>query len=263
MRKTTTVLTLTCISLILVGMLASQSYARIDPGAIAGMWLFDEGAGDVAKDSSGNGNDGAIMGPVWVAGKIGDALEFDGSDDYVDCGAGPSLDLTDQMTVVAWFSHPTGTEGYFLIKNTPDDAIRQYGFLDYVSNNRVSLFCNTDTGSREEVQWDGEQYDDDTWHHFAMTINNPDAELFIDGVSKGTQQLEGNIVSADTSVWIGRRKPGNFAYTGVLDEIAIFSAVLSGDDINSIMTAGLAGAVAAVSAADKLSTTWAAIKALR
>ena len=56
MRKTTTVLTLTCISLILVGMLASQSYARIDPGAIAGMWLFDEGAGDVAKDSSGNGN---------------------------------------------------------------------------------------------------------------------------------------------------------------------------------------------------------------
>jgi len=263
MRKVTIVLTLVCASLILVGVLPSRSSAQIDPGTIAGMWLFDEGAGDVAKDSSGNNNDGAVLGPEWVDGKIGKALKFDGADDYVDCGNGQSLNLIDQMTVVAWFSHPTGTEGYFLIKNTPDDSIRQWGFLDYVSSNRTSLFCNTDTGSREEIQWDGEIFDDDKWHHFAMTINNPDAELFIDGVSKGTQQLGGNIVSADTSVWIGRRKPGNFAYTGMLDEIAIFSAVLSGDDINDIMTVGLGGAVTAVSAADKLSTTWAAIKTQR
>ena len=50
------------------------------------IWLFDEGQGDVATDSSGNGNDGSLMnGPKRVGGRFGGALEFDGADDYVDC----------------------------------------------------------------------------------------------------------------------------------------------------------------------------------
>ena len=67
-------------------MLTSISYAKIDPKAIVAVWLFDEGAGKVAKDSSLNGINGEFMGnPKWVKGKFGKALEFDG-DDYVDCG---------------------------------------------------------------------------------------------------------------------------------------------------------------------------------
>jgi len=31
-------------------------------------WHFDEGAGSVLKDSSGNGNDGTIYGATWVDG---------------------------------------------------------------------------------------------------------------------------------------------------------------------------------------------------
>ena len=44
-----------------------------------GVWLFDEGKGEVAKDSSANGNDGELIGgPKWVKGKFGQGLEFDG-----------------------------------------------------------------------------------------------------------------------------------------------------------------------------------------
>ncbi len=51
-------LTIICISCIIVSlMFAGQSYAQVDQETVVGIWLFDEGGGDVAKDSSGNGNE--------------------------------------------------------------------------------------------------------------------------------------------------------------------------------------------------------------
>jgi hypothetical protein len=242
-----------------VGTLPTSSYAQIAPNTIAGMWLFDEGKGDTAKDTSGNGNDGTILGPEWVnEGKIGKALKFDGSDDYVDCGNGPSLDLTDQITFVAWVNHPPGTEGYVIIRNIPDDSIRQWGFLDYVSTGNISFFCDTGAG-REQLDWSG-TIDDNTWHHMALTINNPDVELFIDGVSRGVRKLNDQIVSRDTTVWIGRRKPSNFPYTGLLDEIAVFNVALSRDDIIRVMDEGLAKVATAVAPSGRITTTWASVK---
>jgi hypothetical protein len=42
-------------------MFVGISSAKIDLETCVGMWLFDEGSGDVAKDSSGKGNDGDIV----------------------------------------------------------------------------------------------------------------------------------------------------------------------------------------------------------
>ena len=42
-----------------------------------GMWFFDEGSGKVAKDSSGNKNDGSLKGNAkWGKGKFGNALHL-------------------------------------------------------------------------------------------------------------------------------------------------------------------------------------------
>ena len=78
-HSTVVVLSLIAISLILAG----QSFARIDKQSIMGIWLFED-KGDVAKDSSTNGNDGKINGPKSVKGKFGMAFEFDGQDDWVE-----------------------------------------------------------------------------------------------------------------------------------------------------------------------------------
>jgi len=51
---------------------------------LVGYWNFDEGAGTVVSDSSGNNNTGTLTnGPLWTAGKVGNALNFDGTNDYV------------------------------------------------------------------------------------------------------------------------------------------------------------------------------------
>ena len=50
---------------------------------LVGYWNFNDGSGSVARDSSGNGNDGAISGATWSAGKFGNGLAFDGNADSV------------------------------------------------------------------------------------------------------------------------------------------------------------------------------------
>lgn len=73
---------------------------------------FDEGSGTVAHDVSFSGNDGTLGGdgagtdlPVWVQGKSGSALSFDGSDDYVSA---PVILDANEVTV-SFFMEDLGT----------------------------------------------------------------------------------------------------------------------------------------------------------
>ena len=73
------------VTALLVGAFAlpNSRLADLNDGLL-GYWTFDEGNGSVANDYSGNGNHGSIVGASWTTGKCGNALEFDGSYDYVD-----------------------------------------------------------------------------------------------------------------------------------------------------------------------------------
>ena len=57
------------------------------PAGLVAAYSFDEGAGAVANDSSGNGHDGAITGGAWTSGRNGSGLELDGTDDHVALGS--------------------------------------------------------------------------------------------------------------------------------------------------------------------------------
>lgn len=72
------------------------------------LYYFDEGSGDVLKDSSGNGHDGQIVGATWVNADGSQiepnpnyALRFDGVDDHVEI---PDLkfDPSAPLTYEAW-----------------------------------------------------------------------------------------------------------------------------------------------------------------
>ena len=67
-------------------------------------WTFDEGSGDIAYDSSGNGNDGTIYGAEWDAGKYGPALLFNAQDNYVEVPTSESLEIATNVTIAAWIN---------------------------------------------------------------------------------------------------------------------------------------------------------------
>ena len=80
-----------CAALALSGILLCSTASA----GLVGWWTFDETTGNTAKDSSGQANDGRIVGaPQWVPGKIGGALEFNGST-YVDGIAVATANIAD------------------------------------------------------------------------------------------------------------------------------------------------------------------------
>ena len=72
----------TClISIFAVLFFTNYGYTEIDLNTAMGIWLFEEGSGTTAKDSSGNGNDGTLQGgAAWIDGAVGGAIEFNGTD---------------------------------------------------------------------------------------------------------------------------------------------------------------------------------------
>jgi len=59
------------------------------------------GNGLVAFDSEST-NNGAITGAQWVTGVAGSALEFNGSDDYVIIPNADNLNVSQNITIMAW-----------------------------------------------------------------------------------------------------------------------------------------------------------------
>lgn len=55
------------------------------------------------------GRAGRINGAKWVKLPQGFALEFNGSDAYIDCGAEAQLDLRGPLTMMAWIC-PAGVQ---------------------------------------------------------------------------------------------------------------------------------------------------------
>jgi hypothetical protein len=100
---------LVCLFTIIV-VLGATGNAR---AGLVGYWKLDEGSGTIASDSSGNGHDGTIEGdPQWVAGMYGQALDFDGTDDYVDIGLGAGdyfSTLNSGLTVAAWINRASSS----------------------------------------------------------------------------------------------------------------------------------------------------------
>ena len=81
-----------------------QVSAEIQPADIIAVWTFDEGVGNIAKDTEGKGIEAEIVGnPEWVNGIRGKALAFDGTvregkDDVVKIPNSPHINTGGPFT---------------------------------------------------------------------------------------------------------------------------------------------------------------------
>ncbi len=248
---------------ILLGCLLPQvSSAKIDPETAAGVWLFDEGAGSDAMDSSGKDNHGKITGAKWKDGKFGDGLEFGGAQ-WVTIESTQDLQLGDEHTMMAWFFATDITQHRMIISKDAEYLLR----IDVPGEgNKMSTFVNI--GGWEPRASAGVPKED-TWTHIATTYeraaNNDHVILYVNGVRAGSSSRPGKGVGNANAVDIGKWGGGSY-FVGILDEVAIFKSVLTEDDLQTIMEHGLdktLGGIAAVSASNKLTTTWGVIKSNR
>ncbi|MHC4580671.1 MAG: LamG domain-containing protein, partial [Planctomycetota bacterium] len=121
-------------------------------------WPLD---GD-ALDVSGNGNDGVLMGdPQFVAGMLGDAIDLDGVDDFIDCGNAELFDITGPMTVAAWIKVDVFDKSWQAIVTHGDSSWRIHR-----SSGSDNIAWGTSGASPADITGTT-NVNDGEWHHIA------------------------------------------------------------------------------------------------
>ncbi len=204
---------------------------------LVGYWNFDEGAGNIAYDSSGKGNNGAISGATWIVGKINGALNFDGASDYVSIGYHfNNLGLDGSLCM--WFK----PNADFKSGSPSQDLLFSGGGLSH--NIRITLAGEgNDAGrlvfqkavssnswgnlSSKKVSWPK-----DNWQHACFTFENTNMFMYINGAlenntSSGCLGLHNNA----TNAFIGSFWWGKYTFDGIIDEVKVYNCALTEEQV--------------------------------
>ena len=204
---------------------------------LVGRWTFDEGKGAIAGDVSGRNNHGKIMGGAkWAKGKIGGALEFDGSDDFVSIPNEGAFDFTGGVTVSAWIRVESFTKPWQAIVTKGDRAWR----LHRANEAKSVGFACSDLSRREVGDLLGKaDVADGQWHHVAGVLDGDKALIFVDGVRDTSGASSPRISVNDYPVLIGANaERAGRLFHGLIDDVRIYDRTLSVDELRALANEG-------------------------
>jgi len=181
-----------------------------------------------------------------VAGKIGQAISFDGQGDRIEVPAtvagNPELFPAKAISASAWVRATVSANAlYSLVRH-------EFHFTPlqtFSGGAWASAFTDQD-GSRalHSTRFDWSKINDGRWHHCAVTYNNGIHEVWIDG----TKEVSDNFGSFP--LWTGDDQPWVFGgrehvegkddedYPGELDDVRIYNYALSEGEITALYNEG-------------------------
>jgi hypothetical protein len=200
-------------------------------------WSLDEGTGTVATDVSGNGHTGTISGATWTAGQAGNALSFDGVNDYVSVADRDSLSphtgANGEMTVAAWLyiaALPTGNTN-LIAKGTSNN----WEYSLYLDTSGWAGFTVWQLNGADYGQNPGGSVSPNAWHHVAATFKKGQfIRVYIDGVQAAeTTTFSGDTANGSSPLYFARRGDGQY-FKGTLDEIRLYNRALTASEVQAL-----------------------------
>lgn len=218
--------------------LTNAAAAALSPSNMVNWWPAESTPADIYGT-----NDASPDNVTYTTGEIGSAFHFTGSSSFLSDTAS---ELTGKWTVCLWVNRQNAPstsaaimgDGTYALKleqynTTRDVGITKSGVADYLFSPAYSVPLST-------------------WTHLAITYNGSAVNLYTNGALASSQlSSNGVIVSPPANLPLPRAyigadnliNPATDYMLGNLDEIQVFSRVLSASEINSIYAAGNAGLV--------------------
>jgi hypothetical protein len=239
MKKKLVSLLLSFIVLILPFIVLSPFVPQAEAAnGLVAAYSFGEGSGNTTADSSGTGNSGFFVGPVWTAaGKYGSALNFDGINDLVTVNDSPTLDLTSGMTLEAWV-RPTAISGWrsIILK----ERVNNLSYALYGNNNLNRPDGEISINNTSKITNGSAQLPLNTWTHVAVTYNGSSLILFVNGTQVSSKVTTGSIQTSTNQLTIGGNTVWGEYFKGVLDEIRLYNTALTQNQIQTDMNTPIA-----------------------
>ena len=196
---------------------------------LAGHWQFEN---DVT-DATGN-NDGTAQGtPTYTSGSIYQAIQFDGTDDYVTMGdvLNPG---DDSYTVSMWFKRDGTGQEYLAGKRS--SGIPSGWSIHFDSSDRLTLTAGDGSDVGTII---GLAVTDTDWHHVALVIDRTSERAYgyLDGSIAGftSDSLGGsNPIATTNDLVLGVRDDGTTKsdyFDGAIDDVKIYTRALDADEI--------------------------------
>lgn len=199
------------------------------PGPAAS-YDFEKKNGLTTNDSSGNGLTGTLIsGPTWTQGKVGSAISFDGTDDYVSM-SGVNTSSGD-WTMEAWI-FPTAYGAQWRHIFGSEAATYAFGISSgslQVTNNTIGdCTASTITPSLN------------TWSHVTATFVDSSDTLtyYVNGVKANSVTCSTATTAGRLTRYIGRSLTYSSSFSGKIDQPRIYNYARSAKQIVSDMNAG-------------------------
>jgi hypothetical protein len=218
----------------------------------ASYWQFEEGGGDIVRDSTGN-RDGTVHGAQWTIGRVGGGLAFDGIDDYVALPYNDPVWLPrGDFTIAFWVYFNTGDATHYVSANeivvdlncakSSDPANELGSNIQRRLGTRQICFQMTTLDNPDEDLYTKTIFDKDRWYHVAAVRQGALQQIYVNGELDNSRDCSSSPIDYtgnwdDDRVNLGAystisRTSGFF--NGKLDEVALFYKGLSATEIRQV-----------------------------
>ena len=187
-------------------------------------------------DSTANANHGTENGSMTsgdlIAGNVGRGIDFDGADDWIDCGTDTSLDVGDgPFTAEVQFETDTSGAWQALVakRSSNETAL----FSHRVSSGDVQSFYTKNTGGTGESTDETETIATATQYTIVAVRDDSQQILYRDGQQKTIETYgnSGTVTDTSAGLVIGRKADDTSAdyFDGRLYEVRLSSVARSAD----------------------------------
>jgi len=206
--------------------------AKVDP-AMIGWWKLEDEDSGTAVDYSGWDHHGRLVGnPQWVQGYAGDAMKFDGIDDYVDLGNPSDWPVgASPRSMCAWAKAAALGGGWRWIAAYGSAGT---GLAMFIGQNGTDLYGG---GYGDDVSKTG-FWNLDVWHHICLTYDGTTARLYADGVEVASVPKAWNLTLGRAH--IGRQvNDATEFWSGMVDDVRLYNVALTPEQILEVMQGDL------------------------
>lgn len=196
---------------------------------LVGYWKFDDGNGLEACDSSGDGNNATVHGAEWTGGRFGEALSFDGIDDYAEVHGSGGLNITGyQFSISTWVFPRVQHSGSGDVIAKRLGSLGQYFVGWWWNGSHVGFGTGLYNGV--SISFAPNLYHPiGIWYHVVSVYNGARLRLYVNGGLEIDQPVVGDLLPLDAPLYFGRMNTtlGDVYFNGSIDDTKIFDFGLS------------------------------------
>lgn len=196
------------------------------------------GADTLILDATANANNGAVKnGPVIGPGYLGNAMIFDGVDDYVQFASSPSFDISSGVVSVSLWTKLTYLPADLPSAYGPlfDSETDNYVLYEDRGNNQLRFKVTTTSGAaRPGIN--AADLKTGEWLHVVGVYDGTNAKIYMNGILKGSLAVSGTVKTGQVAM-LGKSGTSTPSYfKGAIDNVQVFNKALTYQEIVDLYT---------------------------